>query len=272
MDLQTLSVEEVLQVHNALVNDFAESDDPISPPGIRSNDLLESAVSRQLTGFQGVLKYSAPLEGAATLAYGICCDHPFYNGNKRTALVCMLVHLDKNKISLFDTKQKDLYNFMLRVADHTIGIKIDRRKKRKQETRRSSDDEIAAMVTWLEDRAGKVVRGEKPITYRELRKILESFGFYLKHPKNNSIDIVKEETIIKGLLKKKEITVEKRIANIPWPGENRQMSIKDIKHVREICNLREQDGIDSEGFYDYSVIIDTYVNHYRGVLRRLAKT
>ena len=30
-------------------------------------------------------------------AFGICCDHPFHNGNTRTALVTMLVHLDNNQ-------------------------------------------------------------------------------------------------------------------------------------------------------------------------------
>ena len=272
MDLVTLSVSDVLQIHDYLVREFANLDDTISPPGVRSMDLLESAVSRQWTGLGSTLKYSTPIESAATLAYGICCDHPFYNGNKRTSLVSLLVHLDKNKISLFDTKQTELYKFMLQIADHTLGIKIDKRKRRRKEVRRSPDDEISAMVQWLTSKAGKVVRGEKPIAYRELRKILESFGYYLQHPKNNSIDIVKYIDVKKGLLKRKVVTEEKRIGNIPWPGENREMSIRDIKRVREICRLCEEDGVDSDAFYNYMVVIDAYVNHYRKVLEHLAKT
>lgn len=272
MDLVTLSVDEVLQIHDALVRDFETTDDPISPPGIRSADLLESAVARQWTGIGDTLKYSAPIESAATLAYGICCNHPFYNGNKRTSLVSLLVHLDKNKISLFDTKQVQLYDFMLRVADHTLGVRIDRRKRREVKRRRSADDEVRAMVDWLSSRAAKVVRGERLITYRELHKILESFGFYLKHPKNNSIDIVRQEDVRKGLFKKRVVREEKRIGNIPWPGENRQISFQSIKHVRTLCGLREEDGIDSEGFYNYSVVIEEFVNHYRKILQRLART
>jgi len=76
------------------VADFAGTGDPIAPPGVRSMTLLESAVSRQHTALGGRLKYADPVSSAATLLYGICSDHPFHNGNKRTALVAMLVHLD----------------------------------------------------------------------------------------------------------------------------------------------------------------------------------
>jgi hypothetical protein len=55
MELKTLTAAEVLEVHNALVKDFSSSSDPISPPGMRSMDLLESAVARQHTGIGDVL-------------------------------------------------------------------------------------------------------------------------------------------------------------------------------------------------------------------------
>ena len=103
MDLRTLSAEDVLQIHEILVADFQESGDPISPPGVRSVSLLQSAVGRQTTGIGSVLKYPDPIFNAATLLYGLCNDHPFHNGNKRTALVAALVHLDRNKFTLYDT-------------------------------------------------------------------------------------------------------------------------------------------------------------------------
>jgi hypothetical protein len=39
-----LTADDVAQVHERLTFDFSLSPDPISPPGIRSVDLLESAV------------------------------------------------------------------------------------------------------------------------------------------------------------------------------------------------------------------------------------
>jgi death on curing protein len=264
-----LSTDEVLAVHDILVRDFADSRDPISPSGVRSMALLESAVGRQWTSLGGVLKYPQPTSNAATLAYGLVCDHPFHNGNKRTALVAMLVHLDRNQLTLFDTSQNELYDLMIQIADHRPSTKHDRRAK--SERRSSADREVEGLVRWVNDHADRIRRGERIITYRELRSILKDFGYHLENPKDNSIDIVRYEKVKKGIVYRKEVLVRKRIGNIGWPGENREVGVKQIKKVREICKLREEDGVDSEGFYSYSVVVDSFVNRYRAVLRRLAR-
>lgn len=269
MDLRTLSIEEVLLIHEVLVADFAASPDPIFPPGIRSMDLLHSAVGRQTTGLGDVLKYPNPIQNAATLLYGLCNDHPFHNGNKRTALVAMLVHLDKNKLTLFHTSQSDLYDLMLKVASHTILGQPDKRAQRPKTY--VADNEVGRVARWLSDRADRIRKGERPITYRAMRRILERFGYYLVNPKNNSIEIVKLVEQQKGLLKRTTVTVRKHVGTIGWPGENIEMSIGAIKGVREKCRLREEDGIDSDAFYNDTAVIDSFVNRYRSVLRRLAK-
>ena len=46
MDLYTLDREEILQIYETLVRDFAKAGDPITPTGIRDDHLLESAVSK----------------------------------------------------------------------------------------------------------------------------------------------------------------------------------------------------------------------------------
>jgi len=270
MDIKILSVEEVLKVHEVLVQDFANSPNPIAPPGVRSSALLESAVGRQCTSLGGVLKYPDPISNAATLAYGICCDHAFHNGNKRTALVSMLVHLDRNQLTLFDTNQGDLYELMVGIADHSFAAKHDKRIKAKSKV--TADDEVYVVARWLRDRADRVRRGERIITYRELRNILKSFDYHLEGPKDNKIDVVRHETVTKGFLSRREVQVSKRVGSIPWPGENREVGIKELKKVREICRHREEDGTDSTSFYFYTVIVDSFVNRYRTLLRRLART
>jgi hypothetical protein len=90
-DVRFLTVEDVLSIHEILVADFAHAGDPISPAGPRGMALVESAVGRQMTSLGGVLKYPEPIGNVATVAFGLCCDHPFHNGNKRTALVSLLV-------------------------------------------------------------------------------------------------------------------------------------------------------------------------------------
>jgi prophage maintenance system killer protein len=101
MKIHTLDTSEVLSIFYYLVEEFAQTEDPIEPVGIRDENLLESAVFRQDVSLGSVLKYDTPISNAATLAYGICNDHLFYNGNKRTALISILAHLDKNRFSLW---------------------------------------------------------------------------------------------------------------------------------------------------------------------------
>lgn len=271
MDLRTLTTQEVLTIHDALVTDFCESGDPISPPGVRSPDLLESAVARQLAGDYSVLRYPDPIDNAATLLYGICGNHPFHNGNKRTALVAMLVHLDKNKLTLYETSQKELYDLMIDVACHNLEERASKRSRMRIGEKLKSDEEVAAISSWIRGRTHRVKRGEKLVTYRELRKILGSFGYHLDNPHGNSIDIIRYETMRKGLILRKEVTVAKRVGNMSWPGETREVSLKETKRVREICHLREEDGVDSESFYNYSIVVDSFVNRYRTILRRLAR-
>lgn len=52
---------------------------------------------------------------AAAYAYHICQDHPFLDGNKRTALAAALVFLELNEISLLDPNE-ELLPAMLGIA------------------------------------------------------------------------------------------------------------------------------------------------------------
>lgn len=269
MDLRTLSADDVLYVHNTLVREFADAEDPIAPSGVRSMDLLQSAVGRQHTGIGRTLKYPDPVDNAATLLYGVCNDHPFYNGNKRTALVSMLVHLDKNKLTVFNTSQTELYALMIKVAAHTIVPAPAPRVRNPRRVRQ--DDEVQAVSKWLRPRVREIRRGERNITFRELRRILHDFGFELEHPSGNMIEIVKYEDELKGWPTKRKVRVRRRRGNIGWPGDNRDIAIGEIKRVREMCELREEDGIDSGCFYSRTTMVDAFVNRYRTLLRRLAR-
>jgi death-on-curing family protein len=115
--VHTLDTSEILQIYDYLVEEFAQTEDPIDPAGVADVNLLESAIYRQYVGNGITLKYATPIYNAAMLGYGLCNDHPFYNGNKRTALVSILAHLDKNKLSLWQVSQDQLYDFMISVAN-----------------------------------------------------------------------------------------------------------------------------------------------------------
>ncbi len=265
LEASTLSEEEVLRIHFALVEEFANTNNPIDPPGVKSQTLLGSAVSRQHSGLGGTLKYPDAIHNAATLAFGLCCDHPFHNGNKRSALVALLVHLDKNHISLAGTPDAELFELMLNIAKHEVALGS---KFKRLLNYPDADEEVEAIAKWIKDRARPLNRGERLITYKQLRRILARHDYELDDPYGNAIQIyrVVEE---KPLFRKPRM-VRRRVGSVGYPREGVLISIENIKHVRMICKLRETDGVDSDAFYDDGATIDTFINQHRRILQRLA--
>lgn len=65
-------------------------------PGIRDIGLLQSALAQPSQGFGGQLAHTFPFEMAAAYAYHIAKNHPFFDGNKRTSLMCAGAFLRMN--------------------------------------------------------------------------------------------------------------------------------------------------------------------------------
>jgi prophage maintenance system killer protein len=267
--LGTLTVDDVLFIHDRLCVDFAQTQDPIDPPGVRSLDLLESAVARQHSGFGDELKYHDAVLNAATLLYGVCNDHPFHNGNKRTALVSMLAHLDQNRLFLESASQRDVFQLMISVAGHTIvqsPVKIGRDVT--VLTRRGEpDEEVSAIADWLRCRVKRITKGEAQVTFRELRQILIAFGFGLRTLPNHKVAIVRVEHS-KGLFRSR--VQEKTLMAIEWPADGRVVPINHVKSIRRTLKLCEEDGVTRESFYSRGGRVDAFINSYRVVLRKLA--
>lgn len=64
--------------------------------GIRSRELLESAVAAPQATMMGAPLISDPIEIAAAYLFYLCGNHPFVDGNKRMALATCLVFLSEN--------------------------------------------------------------------------------------------------------------------------------------------------------------------------------
>ncbi|RAV00172.1 type II toxin-antitoxin system death-on-curing family toxin [Paenibacillus sp. YN15] len=110
-------VETILKIHYQLVEMFIDDDDSISPPGPKNESLLHSAASRPHTGMGGEDKYNTVEAKTAALFHSLIHNHPFHNGNKRTALVSMLVSLDMNSRRL-EASDDNLFEFVVSVASH----------------------------------------------------------------------------------------------------------------------------------------------------------
>lgn len=83
--------------------------------GVRDRGLLESAVANPLATFGGEELYPGLLPKVAALLYGLVRNHPFVDGNKRTAFVVAVVVLAKNGRRLVAT-DADVVAFMEAVA------------------------------------------------------------------------------------------------------------------------------------------------------------
>ena len=83
--------------------------------GVRDPALLSSALAMPSSSFEGKYLHKDLFEQAAAYAFHICQNHPFIDGNKRTALATALVFLDLNGIALEDPKE-ELYELMMKVT------------------------------------------------------------------------------------------------------------------------------------------------------------
>jgi death-on-curing protein len=86
-------------------------------PGVRDQNLLESALARprNLMAYKDTDAFGL----AAAYAYGICRNHPFIDGNKRTALMAAYVFLRMNG-HILTASEVEAVSIFLRLADGSL--------------------------------------------------------------------------------------------------------------------------------------------------------
>ena len=95
-----LSLVEVLAIHHDQIERYGGSH------GVRDFGLLESALFRPQTGY-----YANLIEEAAALWESLAQNHPFVDGNKRTAFAATYTFLTINGVRLA-AKSEDAYRFI----------------------------------------------------------------------------------------------------------------------------------------------------------------
>ena len=93
-----LDSQDLYVLHNQLLARFGGLE------GIRDEGLLESAIHRPIQKFQYNPKVTLP-ELAGSYAYGIARNHPFFDGNKRAALLAAIVFLEINGMKFHATEE-----------------------------------------------------------------------------------------------------------------------------------------------------------------------
>jgi death-on-curing family protein len=256
-----VSAQEVRLIHQELERDFAATDDPISPPGVKSDLLLESSVSRQEAGYGTERKYTTVVSTAAALLHSLVQNHVFYNGNKRTALVSMLVVLDKNGMML-SSNQDELFRWMLKVAGHDIlpsGFEYDNR----------ADRETFAISEWISKRSRAIRRDDKSVTWIGLSRILRKFDCEVSR-RGERMEIARVVQVRrKSFLKSEKFeTLRSMYVNT---GDGREVPRKQLKRIRDELHLSEAHGVDAEAFFERNREVDDFIAEYSKLLRRLAR-
>lgn len=112
-EIKWLLEETVYAIHRRQIAEHGGSD------GVRDEGLLLSALARP----QNLYAYSDETPDisalAASLAYGIAKNHPFIDGNKRTALVVSRTFLLLNGFNI-EASQEEKYLTFLKLAEGNL--------------------------------------------------------------------------------------------------------------------------------------------------------
>jgi death-on-curing protein len=121
--VEYLTIQEVLLLHARLIQRTGGSS------GVRDIGLLESALARPQGTFGGQDLYPDLWSKAAALMQSLIKNHPFVDGNKRTALTAVGLFLELNGYTL-TASNAEAVDFALQAA---VG-----------------DVDLEAMAVWLE--------------------------------------------------------------------------------------------------------------------------
>ena len=111
-----LLVQDILEIHELVLSEGGGG-----APGVRDLGLMESALGRIDAGFGGESLYPGLLEKAAALLEALIQNHPFIDGNKRTALMAAATLLEYNGVRLAYGPE-DAVALTVGIAKHEVSL------------------------------------------------------------------------------------------------------------------------------------------------------
>ncbi len=109
-----LDLADVLEIHQSRIDLYGGT------AGIRDLGMLQSAIAQPQAGMSGEFLHKDLYEMAAAYWFHIARNHPFLDGNKRTALAACLVFLDFNGISI-DADPPEFENMTIAISEGKAG-------------------------------------------------------------------------------------------------------------------------------------------------------
>jgi death-on-curing family protein len=270
-----LNSHDVLKAHFQIANHFylQETGGGLGGIGPKDIGLLDSAVNRQFAGYGGITKWTNLFEICATLFYGLIKNHPFHDANKRTAVLCVLYQLYRSG-GCPTINERVIEEFTVDVAEGNL-----KKYRRYQDLVKESneDPEVRYIAWYLKRNTRKIEKDARTVTYRELRLILERYGFLMENPKDNYIDIVKTVREVKnkkffGIKFGPQEFVDKqyKVGRIGFPSWTAEVSSRVLKSVREMTELAAKNGVDNGAFFRGLDPMQSLITSYNSLLMRLA--
>ncbi|MBI2409654.1 type II toxin-antitoxin system death-on-curing family toxin [Candidatus Kaiserbacteria bacterium] len=115
MRTKIITLAEVEFTAFTLAKELMAYSEPIPDFGTRFPNILESCLNTPFTKFSRKHLYRGLIGKASILFYLMIKNHPFQNGNKRIAIMTLLVFLSNNNKWLA-MSQHNLYNFAVGIA------------------------------------------------------------------------------------------------------------------------------------------------------------
>ena len=110
-----LSPQQILAIHDQMIKRFSGS------AGVRDIGLLESSVGRPQASFDGKDLYANIFTKAAVLLQSLLKNHPFIDGNKRTALTSAGIFLKMNGYKLVNKHEEEV-EFAIKVDNQHLSV------------------------------------------------------------------------------------------------------------------------------------------------------
>ena len=129
MSFRYVDIEEVYYIHEAVIKKAG------TKASVRDFALLHSAVERPKATYEGKNLYPTPFLKAASLLQSLCLNHPFTDGNKRTAWLSTKRFLFLNRYHLKAERME--------AADFMVGVDNEK-------------PEIGKISSWLKKHSKKI--------------------------------------------------------------------------------------------------------------------
>jgi len=113
--VKIISLRQVLLLHEYMVRKYGGSS------GVRDLNMLKSAVHRPFATFAGQDLYQNIYLKSGALIQSIVKNHPFLDGNKRTAFSASFIFLKNNGI-LITASQNKVVSLMVDVANKNLSV------------------------------------------------------------------------------------------------------------------------------------------------------